>query len=106
MGDEAALGVGESDFGNVATNLALLDLVFGRQPVPDRNVERHAGRIAEVPDAIRAVDRKLGGIDAVCVVEAKGRQVGAARAVESSFVRTIPVSPTASLNARAWARPF
>ncbi len=56
-----------------------LTLCYRRQPVPYRNVKCDAGRVAKISDAVGAVDRKLGRIDSVGVVEAEGRQVGAAR---------------------------
>ena len=57
----------------------LLDLVLRREPVPHRNIERSAGRVAEIADALRALRGELRRVDAVGVVERKIGQVGGAR---------------------------
>ena len=65
--------------GSVAADLALLDLVLRGEPVPHRNIERDAGRVAKVAHAVGTVDGELRRIDAVGVVQAQRRQIGGAR---------------------------
>ena len=53
--DQAALSRGESHFGGVALDLALLHLVLGGEPVPHRNIERDRGGVAEIIHSVGAV---------------------------------------------------
>ena len=71
MGDQPALGRGERGVCGIAQDLALANTVLGGEPVPHRDIERGAGRVAKILYTIAAIDRELHRIDAVGEVESK-----------------------------------
>src|SRR6185437_5278123 len=63
--DELALGGAQREAGGLLKDLALLDLMLGREPVPHWNIERGTCRVAEIVEAFGCLRCKLGRIDAV-----------------------------------------
>ena len=55
-----------------------MDFVLGGKPVPDGNVERNAGRVAEVANVVGTVDGELRCVDSVGVIETEIGEVGGA----------------------------
>ena len=73
--DELALGVGEGGLGGLLVQLALTDAVVSGEPIPEGEVDGGGGGVAEVANAVGAVDGELRRVDAVGVVEAEGGKV-------------------------------
>ena len=86
LGDELALRGGEGGLRGFLAELGLADAVLRREPVPQGEVDRGGGGVAEVVNAVRSADSELRGVDAVGVVEAERRKVAGARIRVSSEV--------------------
>jgi hypothetical protein len=75
VGDETPLCCRKGYLGYVALNLALLDFLLRLKPVPDRDIECAANRIAQVSDIARAPLCELWSIDTVAKIQRKVGQI-------------------------------